>query len=203
MGGFRENLKVSSPPNADCSEILTPEAIDFVAQLARRFQPGLEQLLAKRVKVQAEFDAGKKLDFNPHTQDIRDNDWKVDLPSLYTISSHMPRPSHIPQEAQGPGRGRCREGAGSQSPHVYTQYTRDEDWEVDLPLVNTVSPYLSRSSPAWDDGSAHLPAPAFLHNTNLQCVHMDGFCVRTVHRNAQVAVSNGPSTDIGFPLPLP
>ena len=77
MGGFRGNVRVASPPSADTDQILTPEAIDFVAQLARRFQPSLEQLLAKRVTVQAEFDAGRKLDFNAHTQDIRDKDWKV------------------------------------------------------------------------------------------------------------------------------
>lgn len=88
MGGFRGNVKVASPPNAECSDILTPEAIDFVSQLAQRFQPSLEQLLAKRVKVQAEFDAGKKLDFNPHTQDIRDKDWKVGLRSAYTGTPH-------------------------------------------------------------------------------------------------------------------
>lgn len=60
------------------AEILTPEAINFVAALARRFRPSLEQLLAKRVRVQAAYDSGEqKLDFNPQTQDIRDRDWQV------------------------------------------------------------------------------------------------------------------------------
>jgi len=117
MRGFRGNLKVASPPNAECSEILTPEAIDFVAQLARRFQPGLEQLLAKRVKVQAEFDAGRKLDFNPHTQDIRDKDWKVIISFVTQAEIQL---SHRRQQefkvaiqpTAGAGRGGGKGGGG-------------------------------------------------------------------------------------------
>ena len=78
MARLDREVTLTGAQNQAYDEILTPEAINFVAGLARRFQPGLEQLLAKRVKVQAAFDSGsQKLDFNPHTQDIRDKEWKV------------------------------------------------------------------------------------------------------------------------------
>ena len=70
-------VHVASSQHPQGSEVLTPEAIDFVAHLARRFQPRLEQLLARRVRVQARYDAGEKLDFLPETQQIRDDNWKV------------------------------------------------------------------------------------------------------------------------------
>ena len=78
MAHFDRDVTLTGAQNQAYDELLTPEAINFVAGLARRFQPGLEQLLAKRVKVQAAFDSGsQKLDFNPHTQDIREKEWKV------------------------------------------------------------------------------------------------------------------------------
>jgi len=57
--------------------ILTPAALDFVGELARRFGPRVEQLLAARVVRQKEFDAGKLPDFLPATKSIRDSDWQV------------------------------------------------------------------------------------------------------------------------------
>ena len=78
MARLDRDVSLTGAQNQAYDEMLTPDAVNFVANLARRFQPGLEQLLAKRVKVQAAFDSGsQKLDFNPHTQDIRDKDWKV------------------------------------------------------------------------------------------------------------------------------
>ena len=61
-------------------EVLTPDALAFVALLARRFQPRLEQLVARRQQVQARFDSGSKPDFLPETQHIRDSDWQVGYP---------------------------------------------------------------------------------------------------------------------------
>lgn len=78
MACSRNDVTIAGAQHAAYAEILTPEAIEFVAALARRFQPSLEQLLAKRVRVQAAYDSGEqKLDFNPHTQHIREKEWKV------------------------------------------------------------------------------------------------------------------------------
>jgi malate synthase len=56
--------------------ILTPEALAFLAQLAERFMPRRQELLAARLERQAVIDAGGTLDFLPETQAIRDGDWR-------------------------------------------------------------------------------------------------------------------------------
>jgi len=57
--------------------ILTDEALSFVAQLHRRFNPTREELLGRRAKRQLEFDSGKLPDFLPETETIRKAEWKV------------------------------------------------------------------------------------------------------------------------------
>jgi malate synthase len=59
------------------AEILTNEALTFVAQLARAFESRRLELLQRRVERQAELDAGGTLDFLPETADIRNGDWVV------------------------------------------------------------------------------------------------------------------------------
>jgi malate synthase len=59
------------------SEILTPEAIKFVADLARRFTPRIEALLAARAMRRAEWATGKTLGFRADTADIRQGDWSI------------------------------------------------------------------------------------------------------------------------------
>jgi malate synthase len=53
------------------SEILTPEALRFLAELARRFEATRVERLAARVKVQAAIDDGALPDFPVETADIR------------------------------------------------------------------------------------------------------------------------------------
>ena len=55
-------------------EVLTPEALDFVAQLHRSFNPERERLLADRVRRQARLDAGETPDFLPNPIESRDPD---------------------------------------------------------------------------------------------------------------------------------
>jgi len=57
--------------------IWTPEACAFIASLQERFNARRKELLAARVKRQAQFDAGVKPDFLPETKSIRDGDWQV------------------------------------------------------------------------------------------------------------------------------
>lgn len=59
------------------SEIVTPEAIQFLASLQRAFNGRRLDLLQKRVERQAAIDAGQFPDFLPETQAIRDGDWVV------------------------------------------------------------------------------------------------------------------------------
>jgi malate synthase len=63
---------------ASCyQEILTPEALMFVGQLARRFEPRRRELLEMRAKRQAAYDAGALPDFLPETRDVRDSEWRI------------------------------------------------------------------------------------------------------------------------------
>jgi malate synthase len=71
------NIQVTGPIEGRAVEILTPEALAFVADLHRRFDARRRELLAARVARQARFDAGELPDFLPDTADIRENDWTV------------------------------------------------------------------------------------------------------------------------------
>lgn len=59
------------------AEILTPQALAFVAKLARKFEARRRELMAMRAQRQAEFDAGKLPDFLPETKNVREGDWTV------------------------------------------------------------------------------------------------------------------------------
>jgi len=58
-------------------DVLTPEALAFVAGLHRRFDGRRQALLAARAERQRSFDAGALPDFLPETADIRAGDWTV------------------------------------------------------------------------------------------------------------------------------
>jgi malate synthase len=64
-------------PNAVETEILTPEASQFLHKLARKFEARREELLAKRRVRQQRIDAGELPDFLPETADLRERDWRV------------------------------------------------------------------------------------------------------------------------------
>ncbi len=58
-------------------EILTPEALQLVAMLHRRFDKKRRGLLRRRDRVQKKLDAGWLPDFLPATANIRQGDWTV------------------------------------------------------------------------------------------------------------------------------
>ncbi len=72
-----DGLEVQAPVSAAFSEVLTPEALGFLAALARAFEPRRRELLARREHVKAKLDAGWMPDFLPETREIRETDWKV------------------------------------------------------------------------------------------------------------------------------
>jgi malate synthase len=59
------------------TEILSAEAVAFVADLNRLFRPRRDELLAARAVRRAEIAAGGTLGFLPETADIRAGDWRV------------------------------------------------------------------------------------------------------------------------------
>jgi len=72
-----EGVSIDGVINPDFEKVLTKEAIAFVADLQRRFNPRREELLAARAERQKRLDAGEKPDFLPETADIRESDWTV------------------------------------------------------------------------------------------------------------------------------
>jgi malate synthase len=58
------------------SEILTPEALAFVAKLQRQFGTRRQQCLEHRQERQTRLHQGEGLDFLPETKQIREGDWK-------------------------------------------------------------------------------------------------------------------------------
>ncbi len=70
-------IEIKAPVSPEFAQILTPEALAFVAKLCRAFEPRRHELLAKREARQAEFDAGKLPDFLPETAHIRNGNWNI------------------------------------------------------------------------------------------------------------------------------
>jgi malate synthase len=73
-----EGVQLRAPREGRAEEILTEDALEFVAGLHRRFNPRREQLLSARVERQERIAAGELPDFLPETRELREADWRVD-----------------------------------------------------------------------------------------------------------------------------
>ena len=62
------------------TEILSPDAVAFVAELHARFGPRRRELLAARRERRDALRRGGTLDFLPETRDVREADWRVAPP---------------------------------------------------------------------------------------------------------------------------
>src|SRR5258706_14003335 len=71
------DIAVSGRVTAEFAQILSAEALDFVPNLHREFEPRRQELLARRTARQKEFDAGRLPDFLPETRQVREGTWKV------------------------------------------------------------------------------------------------------------------------------
>jgi malate synthase len=75
-------VDVHGPAQAAYGQILTPEALDFVAALQRQFGSTRRSLLEARQRRQVAFDGGELPDFLPETEKVRSSDWRVaELPA--------------------------------------------------------------------------------------------------------------------------
>lgn len=72
-----EGIDIRGPVSGRFHEILSAEALAFLAELQREFNPRRKQLLHARQERQVRLDAGETFDFLPQTQSIRETDWKV------------------------------------------------------------------------------------------------------------------------------
>ena len=71
------SLKIFPPISANFAEILTPEALSFVAKLEATFGERRRQLLQRREERQAKIDAGQMPNFLPETAELRTTPWQV------------------------------------------------------------------------------------------------------------------------------
>jgi malate synthase len=77
MKRLLSGVKVADAVSSAASEILSPQALAFVAKLARKFEGRRRELMAARARRQQEFDAGRLPDFLAETAHIRGTDWKI------------------------------------------------------------------------------------------------------------------------------
>ena len=70
-------IEIKGPVPDEYEAVLSSAALQFLARLARRFEPRRQELLALRAWRQDDYDAGKRPHFLPETEEIRRGDWSV------------------------------------------------------------------------------------------------------------------------------
>src|SRR5690348_7234388 len=70
-------LELNGPMEAGFDEVLTPDALEFLAELEHRFGSRRRELLEARARRRERLRAGEMLDFLPETREIREGDWRV------------------------------------------------------------------------------------------------------------------------------
>jgi malate synthase len=70
-------IEVKGPLSDRHAEILTSEALEFLAGLHREFDRTRRRLLEERQRRLARLNAGEHLDFRPETQEVREGDWSI------------------------------------------------------------------------------------------------------------------------------
>ncbi|MGC5020808.1 malate synthase A [Micromonospora sp. DT47] len=76
-----DGVEIAGPRHDRYQEILTPEALGFLADLHRAFDARRRELLARRAEREAALAAGDLLDFLPETRHVRDGEWRVAPPA--------------------------------------------------------------------------------------------------------------------------
>src|SRR5258708_32348199 len=77
MPAIDSSIELLKPAPPGCEDIVSTAALEFLAGLAARFEPGRRELLERRRQRQQELDAGRLPDFLPETKAIREREWTV------------------------------------------------------------------------------------------------------------------------------
>ncbi|NMM49172.1 malate synthase A [Marinigracilibium pacificum] len=72
-----EGLQIIAPSLSKPAELLTEEALEFIAALHRKFNNRRKQLLEDRLEVQRSIDNGSVFTYLKETENIRNSEWKV------------------------------------------------------------------------------------------------------------------------------
>lgn len=85
-------LEIIAPVSGAQSEILSKDALNFLARLTAEFDPRRQELLERRRVRQREIDAGRFPDFLSATASIREKEWTVaPIPAISkTVASKSP-----------------------------------------------------------------------------------------------------------------
>jgi malate synthase len=74
---YAEGIQFTAEIPEEFQQILTPEAVAFVAKLSREYRGRVVELLQKRAERQERISAGEMPDFLPETKDVREGDWEI------------------------------------------------------------------------------------------------------------------------------
>jgi len=74
------SAEVRAPVDPGCRHVLSDAALEFVADLHRRFDARRQELLHARAERQARLDWGEMPGFLPETRPVRDGEWRVGAP---------------------------------------------------------------------------------------------------------------------------
>ncbi len=72
------DLELRGPADRGFDEVLSADALEFVGELHRRFDPRRRELLEARAARRERLRAGEMLDFLPDTREVREGDWRVE-----------------------------------------------------------------------------------------------------------------------------
>jgi malate synthase len=72
-----DGVEVLAPVSKRQAEVLTPDALSFVATLQRQLGSGRERILSARAQRWERLRAGDQLDFLAETAEVREGDWQV------------------------------------------------------------------------------------------------------------------------------
>ena len=70
-------VELRAPLEGRDEELLSADALGFVAELHRRFDATRRELLAARAERQSRIDAGELPDFLQETRDVREGEWRI------------------------------------------------------------------------------------------------------------------------------
>ena len=71
------SIEVTGPSQSGFAVILTPEALEFVADLNCEFNPRRKELLGRRHQFHDEIQSGKRPTFLEETRAVRVGDWQI------------------------------------------------------------------------------------------------------------------------------
>jgi len=70
-------VTIGAPISSGYEQVLTTEALEFIAALHTEFEPQRKELLIRRAERQRRFDAGEMPDFLPETASVRSAEWAI------------------------------------------------------------------------------------------------------------------------------